>query len=156
MDIYTSQYAKFKENNSLLDSKLHKITTIYEGFCIDIMSETALSAENVNFAKVGELIKSAPSKVTSSDKSNRLMGFNLGWLEEMTNAMLNLILTLNNIKTDWIRHQADFTINDIPMKKNVKWMVDRAVEWQNFGLILIQGLKQLISISQWQELEREQ
>ena len=77
------------------------------------------------------------------------MGLNLGRLEEMMNQMLNLILTLTKIRTDWIRHQNDYTLTDAPMKKNVKWMTDRAAEWQNFSSILDQGLKQLRSIIQW-------
>ena len=103
-EIYLKQYSQFKETSSILDSNLPRISTIYKGFCIDIINKTALTNENINFVKVGELIKSAPSKVTSNDKSKRLMMFNLGRLEEMTNTMLNLAFSLKHIRIYWIRY----------------------------------------------------
>ena len=156
MDIYTSQYATFKENNSLLDRKLNRITKIYEGLHIDTISKTTLLAEDINLTKVRELIRSTPSKVTGSNKAKSSLGLNLGRLEETTDQMLDLILTLTKIRTDWIRDQKDYTLKDTPIKENVKWMTDRAAEWENFSSFLEYGLEKLRVISQWHELEKEE
>ena len=155
MDIYTSQYTTFKGNSSDLDRKLRRITKIYEGFNTE-GNETPLLAEDINLTKVGDLIKLTPSKVTSSDKAKQLLKHNIGRLEETTDQMLDMIATLDKIRTDWIRLQSDVTVTDVTIKKNVKWMTDRGAEWQDFSAILEQGLEQLRTISQWQTLEREQ
>ena len=76
-EIYLRQYSQFKEISSNLDTHMPRITSMYEGFCIDILTEAPLTKENITFIKVTELIKSAPAKVTSSDKMRRLMIFNL-------------------------------------------------------------------------------
>ena len=128
---------------------------MYKGFCIDILTEAPLSKENVTFAKVTELIKSAPSKVTTSDKSRRLMMFNLSRLEEITSLINTYTLKLRMTKLDWIRHQIDCTLAEGTMKKNVKWMIDTATGWEDFSNVLERGLKQLRYIKDWQQIESE-
>ena len=76
-DIYVQQYAQYKEISSNLDTQLPKITSIYEGFCTELLADTPLSKENISFTNVVALITAAPPNVMGSDKMRRLMAFNL-------------------------------------------------------------------------------
>ena len=154
-EIYLRQYSQFKEISSNLDTHMPRITSMYEGFCIDILTKAPLTKENITFVKVTELIKSAPAKVTSSDKRRRLMIFNLNRVEEMTNLVNSQSLILRKTKLDWNRHLADFTLPEGPMKKNVTWMIETATDWEDFRGVLKRGLEQLRSIKDWIEIERE-
>ena len=154
-EIYLKQYSQFMETSSILDTNMPRITSMYEGFCIDILTEAPLSKENITFTKVAELIISAQAKVISSDKMRRLMMFNLSRVEEMTNLINSQSLILRKTKLNWIRHQSDFTLPECPMKKNVKWMIDTATGWEDFSSVLERGLEQLRSIKDWQEIKRE-
>ena len=150
-----NKYSHFKETSSIMDTNMPRFTSMYEGFCIDILTEAPLSKENITFTKVAELIKSAPSKVMSSDKLRMLMMFNLSQVEEMTNLINSQSLILRKTKLNWIIQQSDFTLPEGPMKKNMKWMIDTATGWEDFSNVLERGLKQLRYIKDWQEIESE-